>query len=156
MTGQTTQLKLGTGGLGDPNGQALHALPSGVGNFNQQGLESALGNLHANPNLVASTLQQLQNDPKAYAVHTFNLTEQQTLALYQMSDAQVQQIAAPAIHALQEGNVDPGQWRLNIGPVHVSTLPTAPAFQAREMANALPVLPGGFHLKFSCSCSIEI
>jgi hypothetical protein len=145
----SAKLDLGPGGLGDPHANELLDLPAQVGRLNRAGVASALTALRTNQGLVANTIQQLESNPKGYIVHSFSLTSEQTVALYQMDDAALQADLAPAIQHLQAGQFD--GWGVEFSTHTVSVA------EATEFHEIHPDLLSTMQpIKIHVSCDIQI
>lgn len=88
-------------------------IPQQSAPFNNEGLQQLLALGQENPAGVATAIEMLQSDPKAALSSLFRLTPSQQATIDATSEAVVAERVAPAIQALQSGQLtgwvlDPG------------------------------------------------
>jgi hypothetical protein len=89
-----------------PVGMPPLPLPPHSASLDSQGLQQLLATAREDPSIVATVIEQLQSDPKGTVAALFNLTPAQQEAVTNTPDADFAARVAPAIQALQEGQLD--------------------------------------------------
>jgi hypothetical protein len=83
----------------------LNALPRKTASLDQSGIDKFLAQIKADKGLAAKVSSSLKSNPRETVERLFRLSSVQSENLQSMSDAEISEIVAPLIKAIDEGKL---------------------------------------------------
>ena len=80
---------------------STQTLPQRTASLDTDGISKLIAQARTNPQQTAQAITLLKSDPRSLITHLFRLSPEQTAALSDTSDAQLQQMVQPVIDGLQ-------------------------------------------------------
>lgn len=100
----TRMINMGPGNFGDSSDLRLQALPQGAYSLTDSGIATAIGSLEGNDIAIKAVTGLLNENPKAAIAKAFNLTLNQKVALWQVSNIVLKKTIKPILDQINAGH----------------------------------------------------